>query len=366
MIQLTHKYLLGMIVSIMIVGCGSTGGYENTDTPQNSNSTNTQSSNPNGDTSATQTNTSAGTSALQCTQQIKTMLFYINDTYESNINYQNRDKDSEDKDDDREDSDDEKGSDDGKGSDDERGDSDNGGDSDDDGGGSDDDGESSGSGTHNTGRSCAQCHSRDFDSGATVFTKLTASTGNIASGYKIQLGNSMVYSAGRGSGNSHLNNFSGGSFTAQVIDGNGNIVNSSAANSHDSSRLDCNRCHTSGGAAGAPGRIVNYKITSSVASTPVPANVNTSTCVSFSKNVMPILSAKCKSCHGSNGNFSVTSANGTYANIGGLKSPITAGVQYLIDKGSNSLGHGGGSVIPTSSSEYKTIKAWINEGALNN
>jgi cytochrome c553 len=325
MLQLNNKYLLGIIASIMIIGCGSIGD---------------------GNTSGTVSNDGSSASVPQCTQQLETMLFYINDTYTSNSDNEDRNKDSDDR---YDDDDDEKDSDGDKDSDDD-----------------DNDEKTSSGGTHNVGRACAQCHSKDFDSGATVFTKLTANNGNIASGYKIQLGNSMVYSAGRGTGNSHLNHFNGGSFTAHVINGSGNIVNSSAENSHDRSRLDCNRCHTSGGAAGAPGRIVNYKITSTPSSTPVPANTNTSTCVSFSSNVVPILSAKCKSCHGSNGRFTVISANGTYANIGGLKSPITTAAQYVIDKGSNSIGHGGGSVISTSSPEYKTIKAWINEGALNN
>ena len=177
----------------------------------------------------------------------------------------------------------------------------------------------------------------------------------------------MVYRLGRGDGNSYLTQFSGGSFTAQVIDTNGNVVNASAPSSHDSSRLDCNRCHTSGGAAGAPGRIVNYQLNSTSSTTQsVPAGTNTTTCVSFSKNIMPILSTKCKSCHGSNGNFSVSSANGTFANITALKGSNVAGAQYVLGKASNTIGHGGGLVISSSSAEYKTLKAWISEGATNN
>ena len=81
---------------------------------------------------------------------------------------------------------------------------------------------------------------------------------------------------------------------------------------------------------------------------------------------MPILNSKCKSCHGSNGNFSITTTSATYANITALKGSISAGAQYMIDKGSNTNGHGGGRVISTSSSQYTTIQSWINSGALNN
>jgi len=121
-------------------------------------------------------------------------------------------------------------------------------------------------GGHYQGQSCAQCHSsgeNHFISGATVFTNLNATNSDknsYAVGYKIQLGDSEVYNGGRGNGNSFLITNRLSKFTAKVIDSNGNIVNSSIANSHDSSRLDCNRCHTSTGINGAPGRILNKKL----------------------------------------------------------------------------------------------------------
>jgi len=97
--------------------------------------------------------------------------------------------------------------------------------------------------------------------------------------------------------------------------------------------------------------------------TPPPA---TSTASTFGSNVMPVLLTKCQSCHGSNGNFTVTSASSTYANITALKGSATAGGQYLLDKGSNTIGHGGGQQIATSSTEYATIKSWVDAGAANN
>jgi len=97
--------------------------------------------------------------------------------------------------------------------------------------------------------------------------------------------------------------------------------------------------------------------------TPPPTTPSAST---FGSNVMPVLLTKCQSCHGSNGNFTVTSASSTYANITALKGSAAAGGKYLMDKGSGTVGHGGGMVIATSSTEYATIKSWVDAGAANN
>ena len=115
---------------------------------------------------------------------------------------------------------------------------------------------------HHQGKSCVICHSsgeHKFNSGATVYNK----NNQPASGYTIRLihNNSSLsnYLKGRGTGNSYLTYFNGSKFTAKVIDANGNIVNSSATNSHDRSRLDCNRCHTKMGRNNAPQRIWNFR-----------------------------------------------------------------------------------------------------------
>ena len=91
-----------------------------------------------------------------------------------------------------------------------------------------------------------------------------------------------------------------------------------------------------------------------------PTTNNTKT---FTADVMPVLKVKCQSCHGSNGNFTVTSPSGTYGNISDLKSSVSMAGQYLLDKASNSIGHGGGEVVSTGSTEYSTIKSWVNSGA---
>ncbi|PTB83654.1 hypothetical protein C9926_01790 [Sulfurovum lithotrophicum] len=218
-------------------------------------------------------------------------------------------------------------------------------------------------GSHNEGRNCLACHS--FTSAGTVFTSLNAADNTPgAAGYRIQLNGSIVYSIGRGTGNSLTSSFPAGNFTAQVIDPNGNVVNSSADMSHDASRRACNTCHSSTGNSGAPGRITSMRVAAPTSVTPPGSTA--SVCVSFNSNVMPILEAKCKSCHGFNGRFTITTANATYANISSLSGDAISGGTYLLDKGSNSVGHGGGTVISTSSAEYTTIKAWITEGALNN
>jgi len=222
-------------------------------------------------------------------------------------------------------------------------------------------GEGSG-GSHNEGINCLNCH--NFSSGATVFNSLHATDNTLgASGYKIKLSDGTVYSNARGTGNSMSYSFPSGKFTAQVIDANGNVVNSSLNMSHDSSRRACNSCHSTSGNSGAPGRITSKRLTSSASSA---TTTNTSSCVSFSKNILPILTAKCKSCHGSNGKFTVTTANATYANIKALKGTASASGKYILDKSSNTVNHGGKQVISVSSSEYKTIKAWVDASALNN
>ena len=331
--KLHKRHYLSVIVATVLIGCGggnqsdaSNGVIANTSTASQTQPLTTNTNSP-------------SVPAVQC-KSIAPILSQLNAKYtQSDVIHSNYKESEDDEKDDEKDN--------GK-----EGDNEQGGDNE----------ESSATGIHNQGIACSQCHS--FASGATVFTRLNAPNKSAgAVGYKIQLGGSYVYNSGRGSGNSNLARYSGGKFTANVIDTNGNIVNSSANMSHDASRLDCNRCHTASGSNGAPGRIVNKRIATT---TVVPASVNTTACVSFSKNIMPILLAKCKTCHGSNGRFSIGSTNATYANIGALKSPITTAAQYLINKGSNQINHGGGSVIPANSNEYKTIKAWITEGSLNN
>ena len=221
-------------------------------------------------------------------------------------------------------------------------------------------GSSGAGGSHNEGRDCLSCHS--FASAGTVFNSLNAANNTPgAAGYRIKLSTGIVYGSARGTGNSRASSFPSGKFTAQVIDPNGNVVNSSADMSHDSSRRACNSCHSASGNSGAPGRITSRRLSSSA-----PVTTNTTSCVSFNSNILPILQAKCKSCHGSNGRFTITTANATFANITALKGNAQAGGTYLLNKGSNTIGHGGGQVIPTSSAEYITIKAWVTEGALNN
>ena len=129
--------------------------------------------------------------------------------------------------------------------------------------------------THFQGESCKKCHAttgsveiqndEKFEGGATIFTFLNAKDKNIqkvAKGHTIKL----IYKDGSidifeteeaGDGNAYLPTLKDQFFTTNVLDKNGNVVRSSATNSHDKTRMNCNGCHTSEGINGAPGRIIN-------------------------------------------------------------------------------------------------------------
>jgi len=110
---------------------------------------------------------------------------------------------------------------------------------------------------HHQGQPCLICHK--FASAGTIYNK----SNKPAINYNIRLitknGSLSQYLKGRGEGNFYLHNFNAKTFTAKVIDTNGNIVNSSKINSHDNTRLDCNRCHTRMGLNNAPQRIWSFR-----------------------------------------------------------------------------------------------------------
>ncbi len=277
---------------------------------------------------------------------------------------------------------------------------------------------------HNQGKSCAQCHSVTgtiaisdddsdddendddgeyvFSSGATIYTLLHGEDLNAAqtaSGYSLRLilqsGATETYQLARGTGNVYANVNAGlGNYTVEVLDRAGNVVNRSAANSHNDSRLDCNSCHSVNGANGAPGRIVSFMYQPPVTvdanttvvtlpvdtNTTVPADTNTTTtpvdtnttttpslpAISFSNDVLPILNTKCASCHGNSGNFSITNSTTPYAGVIPFVDTANPTNSSLLQKGSGSTGHGGGIIISTDSVEYATVRDWIAAGALDN
>ena len=129
--------------------------------------------------------------------------------------------------------------------------------------------------SHNQGRTCLTCHAapadsadgKDFLSGGTIYSTLNGTTTDTyASGYTIRtlldtgLAINYTYEREGGTGNSYSENSALSSdydFTAQVLNANNEVVNSSGTNSHNtSSHLNCNSCHTSSGENGAPGRII--------------------------------------------------------------------------------------------------------------
>jgi|GEM_PF-1728168 len=250
---------------------------------------------------------------------------------------------------------------------------------------------------HYQGLACATCHSgvarallirssegneNGFTSGATIFTKIDALENNAlqaASNYSLRLvlegGATQGYRIGRGTGNVN-GTFNAGiaKYTAEVLDRSGKVVNSSLKNSHDSSRFDCNSCHTVGGVNGAPGRIVSFNYVVPVViipdtNTTVPTDTNTTTSTvvaqSFATDVLPILNTKCANCHGASGNFSITNSITPYGGVTPFVNTTTATASALLTKASGTS-HGGGIVIATTTTEYTTVRDWISEGALNN
>jgi len=267
---------------------------------------------------------------------------------------------------------------------------------------------------HYQGLACATCHGggtaralltgssegnegnegneNSFTSGATIFTKIDTLDNNAlqaASNYSLRLvlesGAKQGYRIGRGTGNVN-ETFNAGiaKYTAEVLDRSGKVVNSSLKNSHDSSRFDCNSCHTAGGKNGAPGRIVSFKYvvpvviipdtntttvpTDTNTTVPVDTNTTTSTVVtqSFATDVLPILNTKCAICHGSYGNFSITNSRTPYEGVTPFVNTTTATASALLTKASGTISHGGNVVIATTTAEYTTVSDWISEGALNN
>ncbi len=258
-------------------------------------------------------------------------------------------------------------------------------------------GEGGATGFHYQGQSCAQCHSsgeNSFPIGGTIFSNLHAQNGDVNSAsiyHYVRLilndnKKTTIYSIkGNGAGNfkAYGNIPAGVKFKVEVLDGNGNVVNKTAGYTHDNTRLDCNRCHTStgititikGNKIKVPGRIVSYDFYKQLQKKPAqPPKV-----ISFSKNVYKILQ-RCQTCHNATnhgGNLIIAkTATTTYNNLM-TKIPATQGYTSFINKNSpsnslllqkatNSISHGGGQVFTTNSQEYQTILKWIQQGAKNN
>lgn len=238
-----------------------------------------------------------------------------------------------------------------------------------------------------------EANENQFTSGATIFTALNAANNDVAktaSNYSLRLvlenGTSIEnYNIGRGTGNVY-GTFNAGisKYTAEVLNSKGEVVNSSATNSHDASRFDCNSCHTAAGINGAPGRIVSFNYTVPVVTVPVepvepvapvepvtpveptPVAPVAPLALSFANDVEPVLQAKCAACHGGSGNFSITNSATPYAGVTPFVKSTDAANSSLLLKATNQIGHGGGAVISTTSTEYTSIRDWISQGALDN
>lgn len=94
-----------------------------------------------------------------------------------------------------------------------------------------------------------------------------------------------------------------------------------------------------------------------VTSAPLPTRT-----ISFASDVAPVLQTSCASCHhdgASSGGFSLADTSGkpAYSYVRTGANSIIASIQ------SGSMPRGGGSV---SSTDLALIKAWVNQGSLNN
>ncbi|MEZ4700412.1 MAG: hypothetical protein R2834_08785 [Rhodothermales bacterium] len=88
--------------------------------------------------------------------------------------------------------------------------------------------------------------------------------------------------------------------------------------------------------------------------------------VSFSSDVVPLL-RPCASCH-SSGAGGWTYAGGANA-FSAVSSVIDTGSptnSLMLVKATGGAGHGGGTVFSAASSQYTTIRAWIEQGARDN
>ena len=241
---------------------------------------------------------------------------------------------------------------------------------------------------HNQGLNCAACHNGTvaeaiyLKSSGTIFTDLNATNYNmakVANGYSLRLvldtNVTEVYGLGRGTGNFYRTAINAGvaTYTAQVLNAQGVVVNKSLTNSHNVARFNCNSCHVAGGLNGAPGRIVSFDYNASINQTTTGGTTAVAV-PSFATDVLPILNAKCKSCHGTSGTFSITTSVTPYA---GVASGVTTQGSSLINiqnavnspllqKASGTITHGGGTILTTTSTQYQTVKNWISQGAKNN
>jgi len=97
----------------------------------------------------------------------------------------------------------------------------------------------------------------------------------------------------------------------------------------------------------------------------------------LSKNIMPIFTASCVSCHGAtplqitgkpNNRFSITDSASTYTNItsNSLINVASPALSILLKKGTNATAHHGGERLKLVSKEYRLFFSWIKAGANNN
>ena len=95
--------------------------------------------------------------------------------------------------------------------------------------------------------------------------------------------------------------------------------------------------------------------------TPVPGED-----VSFSQNVLPILSS-CASCHRSGaGGWTYNGGGTAYSSVIDVIDRGDPEQSDLLINATGGSNHGGGTLFSSASAEYETILRWIEQGALDN
>lgn len=88
--------------------------------------------------------------------------------------------------------------------------------------------------------------------------------------------------------------------------------------------------------------------------------------IGFSAQVVPLLRG-CTSCHsGGAGGWTYAGGATAHAAVIAVVNTGSPDESLLLVKGSGGAGHGGGTVFARGSSAYETIRAWIEQGALDN
>ncbi len=117
--------------------------------------------------------------------------------------------------------------------------------------------------SHNQGRACLDCHGTTLGVAGTIYS--VSGSSSAAKFFYIRVvksnGDKTLVKAVQGYGNfANKESLPSGNFKIEVLNANDQVVNSTSGFTHNSSRKNCNSCHTKNGSGGAPGRILSSQI----------------------------------------------------------------------------------------------------------